>query len=63
MSGDVAGVIRVAATGRRNTRTLYEILQVLGNDEVMKRFDEAIESLRDKDIWKKYSAEILLKKQ
>ena len=29
----------------------------------MKRFDEAIESLRDKDIWKKYSAEILLKKQ
>ena len=44
--GDVAGVIRVAATGRRNTPDLYEILQVLGKDEVMKRFDEAIESLR-----------------
>ena len=44
--GDVAGVIRVAATGRKNTPDLYEILQVLGKDEVMKRFDEAIESLR-----------------
>ncbi len=44
--GDVAGVIRVAVTGRRNTPDLYEILQVLGEDEVMKRFDEAIEKLR-----------------
>lgn len=44
--GDVAGVIRVAATGRRNTPDLYEILQVLGPDEVMKRFDEAINKLR-----------------
>ena len=44
--GDVAGVIRVAATGRRNTPDLYEILQTLGCDEVMKRFDEAIEILR-----------------
>lgn len=44
--GDVAGVIRVAATGRRNTPDLYEIMQVLGSDEVMKRFDEAIKKLR-----------------
>ncbi|MCC8160375.1 MAG: glutamate--tRNA ligase [Oscillospiraceae bacterium] len=44
--GDVAGVIRVAATGRRNTPDLYEIMQVLGSDEVMKRFDKAIEKLR-----------------
>lgn len=44
--GDVSGVIRVAATGRRNTPDLYEILQVLGNDEVLKRFDEAIDKLR-----------------
>ena len=44
--GDVAGVIRVAATGRLNTPDLYEILQVLGKDEVMKRFDEAIEILK-----------------
>ncbi|MCH5210620.1 MAG: glutamate--tRNA ligase [Oscillospiraceae bacterium] len=44
--GDVAGVIRAAATGRLNTPDLYEILQVLGYDEVIKRFDEAIDKLR-----------------
>ncbi len=44
--GDVAGVIRVAATGRRNTPDLYEIMQTLGSDEVIKRFDEAIEKLK-----------------
>lgn len=44
--GDVAGVIRVAVTGRRNTPDLYEIMQVLGSEEVMKRFDEAIDILR-----------------
>lgn len=44
--GDVAGVIRVAVTGRRNTPDLYEILQTLGKDEVMKRIDEAINLLR-----------------
>lgn len=43
--GDVAEVIRVAVTGRRNTPDLYEILQTLGKEEVMKRFDEAIEIL------------------
>ena len=44
--GDVSTVIRVAVTGRRNTPDLYEILQVLGYDEVMKRIDEAIELLK-----------------
>ena len=44
--GDVASVIRVAVTGRRNTPDLYEILQTLGTDEVMKRFSNAIEKLR-----------------
>ena len=44
--GDVAGVIRVAATGRRNTPDLCEILHTLGADEVEKRFDEAIKILR-----------------
>ena len=43
--GDVAGVIRVAVTGRTNTPDLYEIMQVLGYDEVMRRLDEAIETL------------------
>ena len=44
--GDAAGVIRVAVTGRRNTPDLYEIMQTLGKDEVIKRFDEAIEILK-----------------
>lgn len=44
--GDVAGVIRAAVTGRRNTPDLYEIMQVLGAEEVNKRFDEAADILR-----------------
>lgn len=44
--GDVAGVIRVAVTGRRNTPDLYEIMQVLGGEVVTKRIDEAIDLLR-----------------
>ena len=45
--GDVSSVIRVAATGRRNTPDLYQILQVLGKDEVMTRFDLAINKLKE----------------
>lgn len=45
--GDVSSVIRVAATGRRNTPDLYQILQVLGEDETMARFDKAIELLKE----------------
>lgn len=45
--GDVSTVIRVAVTGRRNTPDLYEILQVLGKDKVMSRFDEAIKILKE----------------
>lgn len=44
--GDVSTVIRVAVTGRRNTPDLYQILQVLGYDEVMERIDESIEALK-----------------
>ena len=35
--GDVSTVIRVVLTGRRNTPDMYEIMQVLGKDEVLKR--------------------------
>ena len=35
--GDVSTVIRVAITGRRNTPDLYEILNVLGEQEVKER--------------------------
>ena len=45
--GDVSTVIRAAATGRKNTPDLYQILQVLGNDEVIKRFDIAIDKLKE----------------
>ena len=40
--GDVASVIRVAVTGRRNTPDLYEIIQVLGYAEFLERIDTAI---------------------
>lgn len=43
--GDVSTVIRVALTGRRNTPDLHEILAVLGEKEVMQRFDAAIAAL------------------
>lgn len=45
--GDVSSVIRVAATGRRNTPDLYQILQVLGEEETIKRFDLAIKYLKE----------------
>ena len=44
--GDVASVIRVAVTGRRNTPDLYEIIQVLGYDEFTERIDRAISLLK-----------------
>ena len=39
--GDVSGVIRVAVTGRKNTPDLYEIMQVLGKEEVTSRLEKA----------------------
>lgn len=35
--GDISTVIRVKLTGRSNTPDLYEIMKVLGKDEIMKR--------------------------
>lgn len=43
--GDVAGVIRVAVTGRLNTPDLYSIMQTLGEDKVKERIIKAINSL------------------
>ena len=39
--GDVSTVLRVALTGRTNTPDMYEIMQVLGKDSVIKRFEKA----------------------
>ena len=41
--GDISSVIRVAITGRRTTPDLYEIMNVLGNDEVIARLNKAIQ--------------------
>ena len=35
--GDISTVIRVVLTGRRNTPDMYEIMQVLGEEEVIER--------------------------
>ncbi len=45
--GDVSTVIRVAVTGRRNTPDLYQILQALGEETVMRRLDQAIAMLEN----------------
>lgn len=44
--GDVSSVIRVAVTSRVNTPDLYYIMQILGKDEVIRRIDSAIDSIK-----------------
>ena len=41
--GDISTVLRVALTGRQNTPDMYEIMQVLGKESVLKRLNKAIE--------------------
>ena len=38
--GDVSTVLRVALTKRTNTPDLYEIMQALGKDEIVRRFSK-----------------------
>ena len=38
--GDISTVLRVCLKGRQNTPDLYEIMQVLGKDTVIKRFSK-----------------------
>ena len=40
--GDISTVIRVALTGRQNTPDMYEIMQVLGKESVIKRLEKAM---------------------
>lgn len=40
--GDISTVIRICLTGRANTPDMYEIMQVLGEESVMKRLRHAI---------------------
>jgi len=44
--GDVSTVLRVALTKRTNTPDMYEIMQVLGKETVIKRLEKAIEELK-----------------
>ncbi len=43
--GDVSTVLRVALTKRTNTPDMYEIMQVLGKEEVLRRLKEAMEGI------------------
>ena len=40
--GDVSTVLRVALTGRTNTPDMYEIMQVLGKESIVNRFEKAM---------------------
>lgn len=44
--GDVSTVIRIALTSRRNTPDLYSIMNLLGEDEIRARLNEALASWR-----------------
>ena len=43
--GDVAEIIRVSLVGAKNSPNLYNILQILGKDEVNSRIDKVIDCL------------------
>ena len=43
--GDVSTIIRVAITSRTNTPDLFEIMKILGADEIKARLDDMINSL------------------
>ena len=43
--GDISTLIRIALTKRSNTPDMYEIMQVLGKEEVQKRLQTAIKNL------------------
>ena len=42
--GDISTVIRVALTGRCNTPDLYEIMNILGSDTIVKRINKVLEN-------------------
>ena len=43
--GDVSTVLRIALTGRANTPDMYEIMQIMGKERIVKRFEKAKEVL------------------
>ena len=45
--GDVSTVIRIALTSRRNTPDLYSIMNLLGEDEIKARLEDALKSFSE----------------
>lgn len=45
LPGDVAGIIRLALTGSKNSPNLYCVLKILGRDEINRRVDKVLASL------------------
>ena len=43
---DVTGVIRVSLTSKTNTPDLYEIMKLLGLDEIKERFTKCINNIK-----------------
>ena len=44
--GDVSSIIRIALTTKTNTPDLFEIVSLLGKDEVIKRLNKVCELLK-----------------
>ena len=44
-TADFAGTIRIAIVNRKNSPDIYEIMKLLGKDEVMKRFENVINAI------------------
>ncbi len=42
--GDISTVLRVGLTSKSNTPDLYEIMQVLGKESILKRFEKVMKS-------------------
>ena len=46
--GDVSTVIRIAVTGRQNTPDLYDVMNIIGEEEIKRRLKSAYEKLNEK---------------
>ena len=44
-TADFTGIIRIALVNRKNSPDIYEIMQIIGKDEVIKRFKDAASTL------------------
>lgn len=46
MVGDVAEILRITLTGRKNSPNLYYVMQILGKEESSRRMDEVIKLMK-----------------